>query len=197
MDLDSRVIYVGTFSKAMLPFLRLGYVIPPVGLQGDFERAKRLADLGNPGIEQHAMAHFLESGGFDSHLRKAVPELRRRRAALLAGIARHCGGRLSVPDFACRHARHRLAALVPLRPARPSSSRSRQRRQHRLLSLVPYFSGKPPMPGLLLGYAGRVGRPDQRRNPAIGGVHGRSRGKLIEVEARRECARKSPRALIP
>ena len=153
MDLHDRVIYVGTFSKALLPFLRLGYMVPPAGLRGDFERAKRLADLGNPGIEQYAMAHFMQSGGFETHLRKAVAELRRRRKALHDGIARHCGDRLQVRNSqAGMHAVgwlptmtfEQLEHLIQVAASRGLG----------LYSLVPYYRNRPPMPGLLLGYAG-------------------------------------------
>lgn len=43
-------------------------------------------------------AALLESGAFDRHLRRAGAELRRRRAALLEGLGRHCGRHLGVND---------------------------------------------------------------------------------------------------
>lgn len=153
LDLDDKVIYIGSFSKTLFPALRLGYVVCPRALREDLIRAKLLADLGCGGIEQTAMAHFMESGAFDRYLRKASIEIRRRRRVLVEGLSQHCDTHLVLddtgagmhsvgwlPDFDHR----RFAALL----------RVAEERGLRLHPIAPHYARPPSMPGLLLGFAG-------------------------------------------
>ncbi len=65
-----RVIYVGTFSKTLMPALRMGYMVLPSRLRAQMEEAKFVADLHSPALEQLAMAKFIEEGQFDRHIRR-------------------------------------------------------------------------------------------------------------------------------
>ena len=85
LDHDGRVIYIGSFSKTLFPALRLGYMVLPPSLRDAFCAAKWLEDRGSNTLEQAALAHFMASGGFERHLRRAAQTLRARRAAMLAG----------------------------------------------------------------------------------------------------------------
>lgn len=67
---DSRVLYVGTFSKSLYPSLRLGYVIVPLEHLTVFHDAKSVADSHCPIIEQAVLAEFMREGHFLRHLRK-------------------------------------------------------------------------------------------------------------------------------
>ncbi len=70
MDTDGRVIYVGSFSKTMLPTLRLGFLIVPPSLRAATHKAKYLADWHSPLAVQAAMAHFIQKGLFARHIRR-------------------------------------------------------------------------------------------------------------------------------
>ena len=48
IDTEGRVIYVGTFSKALSPQMRLGYLVLPPALVPAFRQAKRLTDRHAP-----------------------------------------------------------------------------------------------------------------------------------------------------
>lgn len=89
LDTDGRVIYVGTFSKALSPQLRLGYLVLPRALVPAFSHAKRLVDRHAPVLEQRAMATLIDSGVYERHVRRMRRENERRRAALLHGVAQH------------------------------------------------------------------------------------------------------------
>jgi GntR family transcriptional regulator/MocR family aminotransferase len=146
------VIYVGTFSKALFPALRLGYLIATPSLRSDLLGAKRLDDLSCGTIEQLAMARFIANGGFDRHLRKAAAELRRRRTALLAGLARHAPALDVVPSRGGMH----IVAWLPgwTLDRLDELLRNAAQRGLGLYPIHPHYVRPPSTPGLLLGFAG-------------------------------------------
>jgi GntR family transcriptional regulator/MocR family aminotransferase len=81
------VVYAGTTSKTLAPALRLGWMVVPPELLPALEDELRLMDCGRGRIEQFALAHFLDCGDYDRHLRKTRVLYRNRREALLAAIA--------------------------------------------------------------------------------------------------------------
>ena len=109
LDKDDRVLYVGTFSKAIFPSLRLGYMVVPRALRSDFVTAKWAQDFGSSAIEQAAIASFMQSGGFERHLRRSSKVLQERRETLLQGLRLHGKGRLQIADS---HAGMHLVAWV-------------------------------------------------------------------------------------
>jgi DNA-binding transcriptional MocR family regulator len=87
-SLDGDVIYVGTYSKKLIPALRIGYVIAPQALRPRLETLKHASDMGGALI-QYALAEFLERGYLRAHLERIVPEYRALRAALEQALAEH------------------------------------------------------------------------------------------------------------
>jgi GntR family transcriptional regulator / MocR family aminotransferase len=84
-----RVVYAGSASKVLSPALRLGWLVVPPDLAADLARAKLRADNGSATPEQLALAEFIESGAFDSHLRRTRHIYRRRRDALVTSLHQH------------------------------------------------------------------------------------------------------------
>ncbi|HVR48742.1 MAG TPA: PLP-dependent aminotransferase family protein [Pseudorhodoferax sp.] len=89
IDADGRVVYIGTFSKALSPQMRLGYLVLPAALVPVFRQAKRLADRHAPLLEQRVLATLIGNGAYERHVRRIRRENERRRTALLDAVARH------------------------------------------------------------------------------------------------------------
>ncbi|WP_310564095.1 PLP-dependent aminotransferase family protein [Hydrogenophaga sp.] len=92
LDVDGRVLYMGTFSKVLYPGIKLGYLIVPRPLVAAFKQAHY--DLNRPGQMplQAALAEFIEMGHFSSALRRARQSYAERRAALLEALKPVLGG---------------------------------------------------------------------------------------------------------
>ena len=151
LDDGDRVIYVGTFTKALFGSLRLGYMVVPAALRQDFITAKYYSDISSSGIEQTALAHFMGNGGFERHLRLTRRELQARREAMVASLRHHARDRVDIVDTPAgmhvvvwlRHYDYALAdALIALAHSRGLG----------LHPMAPHYLKRPARPGLILGY---------------------------------------------
>jgi GntR family transcriptional regulator/MocR family aminotransferase len=91
-----RVVLLGSVSKALAPALRLGWAVCPPELAEWLRTHRAHTDLGAPVLEQHALAHFIHSGGYDRHLRLMRRQYRTRRDALVEALREY------VPDATIR-----------------------------------------------------------------------------------------------
>ncbi|WP_245902265.1 PLP-dependent aminotransferase family protein [Gracilibacillus dipsosauri] len=69
-DPSGRVIYTKSFSKVLLPGLRLGVAVLPEALLDSFANAKFAADVHTPVITQGALEIYLQSGMYQAHIEK-------------------------------------------------------------------------------------------------------------------------------
>lgn len=167
LDEEGRVIYVGTFSRALFPGLRLGYLVVPRCLMKAFIAARSLADRGSSLLSQTTLADFMTEGHFQRHLRRMRIVNAQRRDALASSLEQSLGHLLSVqvPDSGL-HVLGRLAsgcADIPLAKRAASSGIV-------VIPLSSYYLQAPAQPGLLFGFAGFT---EQRLREAV--------GKLAEV----------------
>jgi GntR family transcriptional regulator/MocR family aminotransferase len=131
--------------------MRLAYVVCPAGLVEDLRRAKRYDDLGCTGIEQQALASFMQSGAFERHLRKVMLELRTRHAALIGGLRRYCP-EMRIEDSSA--GMHMVAWLPQLNFQQLDALLlATRRRSLGVRAIHPYYVKRPATPGLLLGIA--------------------------------------------
>jgi GntR family transcriptional regulator/MocR family aminotransferase len=90
MDAQGRVIYIGTFSKALFPAVRVGYMVVPPSLWTRFLQSRFAFDIFTPTLYQRSLADFLETGQFVRHIRRMRSAYLERRDALLRGLDRYC-----------------------------------------------------------------------------------------------------------
>jgi 2-aminoadipate transaminase len=80
------VLYVNSFTKKLLPSLRIGFVAAPPELVPTLVAMKRLSTLGNAWLTEAVVAEFLERGYYDTHLQALQRALDLRYAACLAAL---------------------------------------------------------------------------------------------------------------
>ncbi len=69
-DTKNRVIYIKSFSKLLMPGLRMGFMVLPKAAHNAVLGAKLSTDIETSGFIQRAFELFLTSGGFARHINK-------------------------------------------------------------------------------------------------------------------------------
>jgi len=80
------VLYVNSFTKKLLPSLRVGFVAASPELVPTLVAMKRLSTLGNAWLPEAIVAEFLDRGYYDTHLTALQRALDTRYAACLAAL---------------------------------------------------------------------------------------------------------------
>ncbi len=96
-ELDpARVIYMGSFSKILLPSLRLGYAVLPYALVEKIYRLKWSIDIHTPTLLQATMNKFITHGYLYQHLSKTIKLYRKRRQALIDALKNNFGDSIKI-----------------------------------------------------------------------------------------------------
>ena len=146
LDRGERVAYVGSFSKTLLPMLRLGFLVAPASLHEALRTARQLSDWHGDVPAQAALARFVDEGLFARHIRRATKVYAERHERLVSTVDRRFAGRLRVvPSAAGLH----VCALADtdLEPIAARASGAGV-----AVQTLSDLCGGSPSPGLVLGY---------------------------------------------
>jgi GntR family transcriptional regulator/MocR family aminotransferase len=100
LDPGGRVIYISTFSKMLMPGLRVGFVAADGPIYDSLIKHKRVNDLATSNLIQHALEAYVTVGRYQAHLRRSCQLYHKRRDAMLAAIHRYlpAGVRVNPPQ---------------------------------------------------------------------------------------------------
>lgn len=96
LDGRGRTLYVGSFSKVMMPALRLGYVIVPPALVAAFRQITSFLVPAPAPATQMALAEFIEQGHFARHIRRMIRLYGERRTALAEALEARFGNTVRI-----------------------------------------------------------------------------------------------------
>ena len=143
-----RVLYAGSFNKALFPGVRLAYLVVPSTLLAPVLAARRVTDGPPASLTQATLAAFIETGAFTSHLHRLRGVYRERRDALLEAAA-------DLPDWVITHCPD-AGMHTALRFTRDTDDHAASRAAaDRSLDVPPlsrYFLGASRTPGLVVGF---------------------------------------------
>lgn len=86
IDQLERVIYFGTFSKTLIPSIRMSYVILPKDLTFKFQTFYQYQKSTVSKIDQLVVAEFMEKGHYAKHIEKMRTLYRKKRKALMEAL---------------------------------------------------------------------------------------------------------------
>lgn len=145
------VVYTGTASKSLAPGLRLGWAALPSDLVGPVVATKEAAGVHAGVFEQLTLAEFIESGGYDRHVRKSRLRYRRRRDRLVATLAEHA------PQVRVSGVAAGLHAVVELPADEPEEAVVAQAARHGVqvegLGRYAHPRARGAFPALVIGYS--------------------------------------------
>jgi GntR family transcriptional regulator/MocR family aminotransferase len=149
LDRQESVFYVGTFSKSILPTLRLGYIVAPPWARPPLLAAKAVSGGPCCGLTQDILASLITGGHLARHVRKMQQVYRDRRQLLVDTLVRDLSRWLEpMPSAAGLHV---AAALkVPLNDKAIEAAALREGIGVRALSA--FSSRRSPPSGLAFGF---------------------------------------------
>ena len=149
LDTRERTIYVGTFSKVFSVGLRLGYLIMPQSLVGDFERTLTYFGIKAALPCQPALADFIESGEFYRHIRRVRRIYQERRRLLIELLQQQLAPWIEFDD-------HQAGMLITVRFKNELDDKeiAKRCRDDGVIfpALSEYYTQAPAQSGLLLGF---------------------------------------------
>lgn len=100
LDPGGQVIHIGTFSKMLMPGLRVGFIVADGPVYQALVRFKRVNDLATSSLIQRALRDYVTIGRYQAHLRRSIQIFRKRRDAMLSALRRHlpAGWRAETPQ---------------------------------------------------------------------------------------------------
>jgi GntR family transcriptional regulator / MocR family aminotransferase len=149
LDTQSRVIYVGTFSKVLFPSLRVGYIVIPSDLVGPFTAVRQSMDLCPSMSNQAVLADFIRHGHFARHLRRMRRIYAERREVLAREITRELGSSCTIVGG---EAGMQLTLLIDANIQDRDIAGKAAERKFWLWPLSMTYEGSTSRQGFILGY---------------------------------------------
>jgi GntR family transcriptional regulator / MocR family aminotransferase len=148
IDGSGHVIYVGTFSKTLLPGFRIGYLVVPRSLRERILTIRRLTDRFPSTLAEDALTEFLRDGHFSAHIKRARKRVRAARDALVDALG--CDRlEVTVPEQGL----HLVAELDEREDDVALAARARAV-GFGVKALSPLYAGPTDRRGLVIGFSG-------------------------------------------
>ena len=147
---SSQIIYIGTFSKLLIPALRLGFVVAPPSLVDAFNALSALISRHPPYIEQVVLADFINEGHLGRHIRRMRSLYFERQNYFCDMAMRKLGDLIELKQA---EAGTHLIGWLPRGAEDQAIARKAAEAGVETKPLSSYYLDPPNRGGLVLGYA--------------------------------------------
>lgn len=148
MSDGSSVIYLGSFSRLLLPSLRLSYMVLPPRLLERYRQLGHLYNQTSSTIEQLALADFIAAGALRRHVKRLRKLYSSKNTLLRQALTEILGDRVVVRAY--ESGLHlRLAVNAPLTAAELSKAALQEG-----VRILPVYDKTELLPEILLSFAG-------------------------------------------
>lgn len=149
LDAYDRVIYVGTFSKTIMPSIRTSYIVMPKDLIDVFLKTGEITETGQALLTQKILATFMNEGHFFKHLKKMRILYQHRRHMVINALTK------VYPDdfyFEITDGGMHIVAYLKKGIDDAKIAKKWQELGLRVTALSEWYSGKSKRYGLVIGY---------------------------------------------
>lgn len=94
-DVNNKVIYMNTFSKTMVPSLRISYMVLPVDILERYKETMSFYSCTVSSFEQYALARFISGGYFERHINRIKNYYKKLRVQIINAIRESSIGKIS------------------------------------------------------------------------------------------------------
>jgi GntR family transcriptional regulator / MocR family aminotransferase len=91
LDEIGSVVYLGSFSKSLMPSMRISYLVLPKSLLNIYEEKYKTYEQPVPRLLQKALEIFIKEGYWEKHLRKSKVLYKKKQDVLLNSITKYLG----------------------------------------------------------------------------------------------------------
>jgi GntR family transcriptional regulator/MocR family aminotransferase len=152
LDMNDKVIYIGSFSKSLSSTIRVSYMVLPSELMKSYTARFSYILCPVPIFEQKVLYRFIDEGYFERHLNRMRNIYKKKREALVKALTEM---NHDIEILGAEAGLH-LLIRVPNRMTEEQLIRSALGLGVRVYGISGYYTGKKPAdasPALMLGYA--------------------------------------------
>ncbi|HIC2035530.1 PLP-dependent aminotransferase family protein [Enterobacter soli] len=149
LDQHDRVIFMGTFSKTIMPSLRMGYVVMPASTVAAFTDCADIVTSGQPVLTQKILTTFLNEGHFFRHLKKMRALYQIRRDWMIAALQEVYGDLFFTEQ---NDGGMHIVAFLSKGSSDREVARCWQQHQLQVNALSEWYRGSGKRYGLVMGY---------------------------------------------
>nr|WP_304214882.1 PLP-dependent aminotransferase family protein [Fredinandcohnia onubensis] len=99
LDRNHRVIYTGTFSKTMLPGIRISYMVLPPDLLRMYHNHYPHSMQSSNTLNLFTLHYFIENGEYSRHLKRMNNHYETKRKILVNELVNNFGDRIKIEDI--------------------------------------------------------------------------------------------------